>query len=149
MLMPDTVPGCLFAPCGMNCLVCYVHLKEKKPCSGCLGDDDNKPDRCRTCTIKKCAHGKGFSHCYECGEFPCKGVRNLEKSYNTRYQASLIANSNIVKTCGLEHFQKADSEKWKCGSCGGVISLHDRVCSECKEKQEGYYQLLKNRNKAR
>ncbi|CAG0930138.1 hypothetical protein TFLX_01615 [Thermoflexales bacterium] len=133
MKMPDTIDQFLFAPCGMNCMVCYVHLKEKKPCSGCLGDDQHKPERCLNCSIKRCAKDKGHAYCYECPVFPCKQVKNLEKSYLKRYQVSLLANSRIVKEKGLEYFQNEERQKWAC-DCSGVISLHDRICSECKKE---------------
>lgn len=132
MKMPETLKPILFAPCGMNCMVCYVHLKSKKPCNGCLGDDVNKPDRCKKCEIKNCANAKGLVYCYECKDFPCKRIKNLEKSYTTRYKTSLVANSEIVKTKGLVSFMQEERTKWLC-DCGGVISLHDRFCSECKK----------------
>ena len=37
----------MFAPCGMNCKVCYKHCYNKKPCSGCLNSDKGKPEHCR------------------------------------------------------------------------------------------------------
>jgi len=131
--MPNNIDLFLFAPCGMNCLVCYVHLKNKKPCQGCLGDDADKPDRCRNCQIKNCANSKELHDCYECSDFPCKNIKNLEKSYRTRYQTSLIANSEFVQVNGLVSFMEKEREKWRC-SCDGVISLHDRYCSECKKE---------------
>ena len=27
-----------------------------------------------------------------------------------------------------------EKEKWTCAQCGGVISLHDRACSECGDE---------------
>jgi hypothetical protein len=135
MLMPDKIDTFLFAPCGMNCMVCYVHLKDKKPCHGCLGDDAGKPERCRVCKIKDCAKGKGLTYCYECSEFPCIKIKNLEKSYKSRYNTSLLENSKIVKDNGVEYFLKTESKKWICRKCGSVVSLHDRICSGCNEKQ--------------
>ncbi len=132
MKMPETLETFLFAPCGMNCMVCYVHLKSKKPCDGCLGDDINKPERCKKCEIKLCANTKGLVYCYECNDFPCKHIKNLEKSYKKRYKTSLIANSENVKANGIASFMREEREKWLC-SCEGVISLHDRFCSECKK----------------
>lgn len=134
MIMPADIGNNMFAPCGMNCMVCYVHLKNKKPCSGCLGDDSDKPDRCKICEIKICAGEKGIIYCYECSGFPCKRIKNLDKSYIKRYQASLIENSNTVKNKGIEFFFKIEKTKWKCLSCNGVISLHDKACSECGKK---------------
>lgn len=39
MKMPDKIESAMFAPCGMNCLVCYKHCCHKKPCAGCLKGD--------------------------------------------------------------------------------------------------------------
>ena len=133
MKMPPVIPGHLFAPCGMNCMVCYVHLKVKKPCNGCLGDDLHKPERCKTCQIKNCAHQKGHAYCFECADFPCKSIKNLEKSYNQRYNVSLVENSIQVKMKGVAVFQVQELAKWTCKKCSGVISLHDQQCSECHQ----------------
>lgn len=42
----------MFAPCGMNCKVCYKHCYHKKTCAGCLNSDKGKPEHCRKCKIK-------------------------------------------------------------------------------------------------
>ena len=63
-------------------------------------------------------------------------IKNLEKSYNKRYQASLMENSNTVRQHGLEIFMEKQKEKYTCSKCGGIISIHDRECSECQEKME-------------
>lgn len=134
MKMPEKIENQLFAPCGINCMVCYVHLKDKKPCCGCLVDDNNKPERCKNCKIKNCTQEKGLIYCYECSEFPCKQIKSLEKSYNKRYNTSLIENSKKVKERGITAFEASEREKWICQICSGVISLHDAECSDCKNK---------------
>ena len=97
MKMPtENIDAIMFAPCGMNCKVCYKHCYHKKPCAGCLNSDKNKPEHCRKCKIKDCIKGKGLSYCFECSDYPCKLIKNLEKSYNKRYQASLMENSEFV-----------------------------------------------------
>lgn len=69
MKMPkENIDTVMFAPCGMNCMVCYKHCYHKKPCAGCLNSD-------------------------------------MEKQ----------------------------KEKYTCSQCGGIISIHDRECSECQE----------------
>lgn len=133
MKMPNEIPDYLFAPCGMNCLVCYVHLKDKKPCGGCYGDNKHKPERCVNCKIKTCANEKGFKYCFECSDFPCKAIKNMEKSYKKRYGVSLIENSILVKDSGVSSFQKVEQNNWKCHACSGIISLHDNACSICKQ----------------
>lgn len=130
----EPVDTAMFAPCGMNCLVCYKHCYHKKLCAGCLSGDQGKPEHCRACKIKDCVQGKGHTYCFACAEYPCKLIDNLEKSYNTRYQTSLKANSELVRLHGVERFIKLQREKYTCPKCGGIISIHDRECSECQEK---------------
>ena len=67
MKMPkENIDTGMFAPCGMNCLVCYKHCYHKKPCAGCLNSDKGKPEHCRKCKIKECIKIKELSYCFEC-----------------------------------------------------------------------------------
>lgn len=135
MKMPrENIDAIMFAPCGMNCKVCYKHCYHKKPCAGCLKSDKGKPEHCRKCKIKDCVREKSLSYCFECPEYPCKLIKNLEKSYNKRYQSSLMENSCFVQAHGLECFMEQQKEKYTCPRCGGIISIHDRECGECQEK---------------
>ena len=112
----------------------YKHCYHKKPCAGCLNSDKGKPEHCRKCKIKNCIKEKSLSYCFECAKYPCSLIKNLEKSYNKRYQASLIENSRFVQAHGLEHFMEQQKAKYICPKCGGIISIHDKECSECQEK---------------
>lgn len=134
MRMPEKIEADMFARCGMNCMVCYKHCYHKKPCAGCLNSDRGKPEHCRKCRIKDCAAGKNITYCYECADFPCKQIKSLEKSYNSRYHASLLENSNDVKEHGMKALLEKHRRKYKCPDCGGIISLHDAECSECQHK---------------
>lgn len=134
MRMPEKIEADMFAPCGMNCMVCYNHCYHKKPCAGCLNSDRGKPEHCRKCRIKDCTAGKNITYCYECSDFPCKQIKSLEKSYNSRYHASLLENSSDVKEHGMEALLEKHRRKYKCPDCGGIISLHDAECSECQYK---------------
>ncbi len=53
-------------------------------------ESDNKPASCRKCKIKICAEEKGLTLCDECTEFPCVLVKRLDKSYQKRYDESLV-----------------------------------------------------------
>lgn len=133
MKMPDKIDVQMLAPCGINCVVCYKHVgikKNAKPCEGCLKGDLGKPAHCHTCKIELCAQDKGLAHCFACEAFPCKLVKNMERSYTKRYHVSLIENSRAAKEKGIPAFLEEGREKWMCG-CGGAFSLHDGVCSEC------------------
>jgi hypothetical protein len=136
--MPETIEDIMFAPCGMNCSVCYKHVgmrKHAKACEGCLKSNEGKPEHCRQCGIKTCAQSKGFIHCFECAEFPCKLIKNLEKSYLKRYSVSLIENSQTACANGIAAFLEHDRHKWTCADCGGAFSLHDGFCSECQGRR--------------
>jgi len=126
----------MLAPCGMNCTVCYVHLREKKPCLGCRGQGASQPEHCRKCEIKDCANSQGIEFCFECSSFPCTTIKRLDKSYRQRYQVSLIDSAIRIKTVGAKRHLLEEKEKWTCSHCGGVISLHDRACSECGQEIE-------------
>lgn len=71
-----------------------------------MGDDSLKPDRCKSCNIMNCAKEKGFIYCYECSDFPCKQINNLEKSCNRQYKNSLTNNSRDVQNKGITFFLK-------------------------------------------
>lgn len=135
MIMPlEPIETTMFAPCGMNCMVCYKHCCHKKPCAGCFKSDMDKPEHCRKCRIKACAKEKAVAYCYECTEYPCTSIKNLEKSYITRYGASLMANSRYVKEKGLAAFMEQQKITFTCPECGGVVSIHDSQCSECQRR---------------
>lgn len=135
MKMPEgKIDTIMFAACGMNCMVCYKHCYHKKPCAGCFNSDKGKPEHCRQCKIKDCIKKKELTYCFECSEYPCQRIKNLEKSYNKRYQTSLMENSEYVKLNGLEQFMLYQKEKYTCQKCGGIISIHDQECSECQNK---------------
>ena len=111
MKMPDEIPETMIAPCGMNCWVCYVHLRKKKNCLGCQGQDDLKPEHCRKCKIKDCALGQGIHFCFECSSFPCAIIKRLDKSYRQRYQVSLVDNAFRQKILGVELYLREEKEK--------------------------------------
>ena len=137
MKMPESIEMIMFAPCGMNCKVCYKHCYHGEYCAGCLTNSMGKAEHCHKCKIKDCVQSKGLNYCFECLEFPCKQIKYLEKSYNKRYQASLIKNSEFVQKYGLEKFMEQQKEEYTCSKCGGIISIHDKECSECQQKMKG------------
>jgi len=128
----------LIAPCGMNCGVCVNYLMMKNDlkkkgfnrqyCAGC------RP-RGKHCTFM--AHhcdlvGKGLVRfCYECDNFPCQRLKNLDKRYRTKYHLSMIENLTFIKEHGMQAFLDKEAEKWRCPECGGVISCHNGLCLEC------------------
>jgi len=134
MIMPEQINELYLAPCGVNCFVCYVHLKKKKPCNGCYGDNENKPERCKNCRIKNCVISKSIKYCFECNDFPCVLIKNLDKSYRKRYSVELIKSAGFIKENGIEKYMKNERNKWLCMDCGGIKTQHGNYCSECTSK---------------
>jgi hypothetical protein len=95
----------------MNCMVCYKYLSNQ-PCAGCaaLG---GKPAH-RQCRIRRCAGERGLSHCFLFGEFPCRLIKNLDKSYKTRYGVSLVEDALAAKEMGIAPFLTAQRSLFTC-----------------------------------
>jgi len=123
----------LIAPCGMNCNICRGHLYRRKPCAGCAGGDIGKPAACKSCLVTICEQRKasrsGF--CYECKDYPCRRIKDLDKRYRSKYNMSMIENLAFIKENGLEKFLQKEEKKWTCQRCGAVISCHIGYCMNC------------------
>jgi hypothetical protein len=130
---PESLDSTLIAPCGMNCGICSGHLREKKRCPGCNGDDAGKPNYCVVCRIKYCgeAGSRARKFCFECAQFPCARLRRLDKRYRTNYGMSMIENLENIRKLGLNEFVAREKSRWKCSECGGVICVHKKNCVYC------------------
>jgi len=43
----------------------------------------------------------------------------------------MIANLNLIKEKGIQHFLSEEARKWSCPECGGTIVIHRDLCSKC------------------
>jgi hypothetical protein len=105
----------LIAPCGMNCSLCIAHLRDRRRCPGCRGDDGNKSNSCLGCAIKNCEilNGKKWRYCSDkCPEFPCMRLKNLDKRYKTKYGMSMIENLANIKIKGVREFILQEEKRW-------------------------------------
>ena len=120
------------APCGVICDICLGFQRTKNKCVGC-NSIGNKAYHCTSCSIKTCPEKNGDEElfCYECCEFPCRRIKNLDKRYTTKYGESPIKNLQTIKEIGLKEFTRIEEEKWKCNSCGAVLCVHRKVCMTC------------------
>ena len=69
----------MIAYCGMNCELCSAYLKKRKnPCPGCKprGMGCLHPGGKGLCEK---VHNKEVEFCFECEDFPCKRLKNLDK----------------------------------------------------------------------
>jgi hypothetical protein len=131
----------LIAPCGMNCGTCLAYLREKNRCCGCRNDDPSKPKSCSACIIINCEllAATESKFCYECGKFPCKRLKALDKRYRTRYHVSFIENLMSIKVTGIDAYLKNEDKRWTCPSCGSVLCVHRESCRKCTYTKPGYY----------
>lgn len=126
----------MIAPCGLDCSLCsQAHLAENA-CAGCMGPDENKPEFCsQKCNIIKCEMllNNRYRFCDECPKFPCEELSERENRYMTEYplQESPFTNLRMIREKGMDAFLQEEREKWTCKECGGVISVHNAVCSQC------------------
>jgi hypothetical protein len=123
----------MIAPCGMNCGICRAHLRTNRICPGCHGEDAKKSASCIKCIIRNCETIKlnKSKFCFECENYPCKRLIQLDKRYRTKYSMSMIENLGNIKRIGLSAFIENEKERWLCQRCGGVICVHQGYCLSC------------------
>ncbi len=133
MKTPDVIDSSMIAPCGMNCGICSALLRERNICSGCNGDEAQKPDSCVACQIRNCPEleGNELAFCFVCAKYPCPRLRRLDKRYRTRYGMSMIENLGNIRELGLDEFAARERVRWSCPGCGGVICAHKPECVHC------------------
>lgn len=133
MLIRENNLNRLIAPCGMNCGICLAFLREKNTCKGCRGPDTDKPGSCIRCIIRNCEFivKSESSFCYDCQNYPCARLKQLDKRYKTKYHMSMIENLNYIKIEGLDKFVKKEHDRWLCDKCGGMICVHREYCLNC------------------
>ena len=123
----------LIAPCGINCRLCRAYIRDKKSCPGCRADDTGKAISCISCKIKNCAIMRNghIEYCYQCEEFPCQRVKNLDKRYRAKYGTSVIENLKGIEHFGIFQFIENENKKWTCPACGALICMHHSRCLSC------------------
>ena len=128
----------LIAPCGMNCSLCISYQFRDKDlnrkgfnktyCPGCIPRGENCMHMGHKCELL--AKGS-IRFCLECGNYPCKALKYLDKRYRTKYHMSMIENLEFIKEHGMEGFLKKEEEKWRCKECNGSICCHNGLCMNC------------------
>jgi hypothetical protein len=99
----------------------------KTYCAGCVPQGKNCYCK-RQCDLLK----KGLVRfCYECPDFPCQHLKNLDKRYRTYYHMSMIDNLEYIRENGINKFLEKEEEKWRCPECRAVICCHNWLCYRC------------------
>lgn len=128
----------MIAPCGMNCSLCVSHqaLKNdlnsqgfnKRYCPGCLPRGKNCTFLSKHCRLL--AKGS-VRFCFECSDYPCTRLRDLDSRYRSRYHMSQLENLNHIKENGFGSFLEKETCKWSCTTCSGLICCHNGLCLNC------------------
>jgi len=123
----------LIAPCGMNCGTCIAYLRDKNKCHGCRVDSADKLKSRMLCKIKNCTclANTSSKFCYDCGIFPCKRLKQIDKRYRTKYNTGFIQNLLKIKETGMANFLAFESARRSCPDCGAVLSVHRNHCLTC------------------
>lgn len=138
MHMNNKLTADLIAPCGMNCGICKAYLAysrgvpckkgEISRCTGCITRNKNCVFIRRDCEkIRK----KQIRFCYECADMPCKQLAKIDEHYRARYGMNMVENQLMIKEKGMDAFLTSQAEKYRCPSCGDLISVHDGKCYAC------------------
>jgi predicted Zn-ribbon and HTH transcriptional regulator len=69
--------------------------------------------------------------CYDCNEFPCERIKNIDKRYQAKYRTSLIQNLKALSVIKMDVYLQQETIKWTCKQCGSVLSVHNTRCSKC------------------
>ena len=128
----------LVAPCGMNCGICSGYLAFKYDvknkgikmpyCAGCRPRDKKCAFLKKRCNLLL---NEQVQYCYECPDYPCDGLRHIDKNYRASFRMSMIENLDYIKENDIKQFLSREEEKWKCPECGKVICCHNGICFNC------------------
>ena len=135
----DRITAEMIAPCGLDCSLCQRAQAETNPCPGCLGEDGLKPEFCsKQCGIILCRKRteNGYKYCDECPDYPCEDVTEKENRYTSKYPLYESPKKNLqeIRKLGMNRFLENERNQWACGDCGGIVSVHTGVCSECGKR---------------
>jgi len=128
----------LVAPCGMNCGICKAYLAYSRGvprkrgevihCTGCMARNKNCAFIRKGCEkIRK----QQIRFCHECANMPCERLAKLDSQYRVRYGMSMVENLKEMRDKGIDSFLESQHEKYKCPSCGDIVSVHEGRCYQC------------------
>ena len=143
------------AHCGLYCGVCGVHFatrdnndkflerllamyQEKIPGLEDISIDDLKCDGClsqrvglfcKSCAIKACTQGKGYSGCHECNDFPCDHIETFPVPVGKKV---ILRAVPFRRENGTEKWVRDEESWYACPECGYTIFRGAKRCNKCK-----------------
>ncbi len=121
------------AHCGMNCGLCVAFQREKNPCGGCRTGIEGNAKPCSGCVVRTCEKRltNHWEFCYDCINYPCKKLVELDEKHNEKYGVSPIRNLDFIKENGIESFVTKEVNQWTCLRCGATLCMHGEKCAQC------------------
>ena len=93
--------------CGCFCGGCPTYTRDRNPCPGAAINIK----RCEGCKkFHLCCKERGITHCYQCDEFPCRGLKTFTKSW-LKYGQNFIENQIYIRDNGESGFLKHYNSK--------------------------------------
>lgn len=83
--------------CGIKCMECSY--RETMNCPGCVNME--KPFWGESCQVKSCCESKNTENCGECGNFPCKVLKQF--AYDEKEGDGGKRIEQCKKWCGICH----------------------------------------------
>ncbi len=107
------------APCGMNCELCHSFQNKKK----IARDVEEEVPTALSQDVTRESY-----IVFECSQYPCRRLRQLDERYRTHYNMSMIENLEFIKEYGENAFysnnrRNSMSRLWKVTN-GTLRGLH-------------------------
>jgi hypothetical protein len=104
---------------------------EDLKCYGCKSGDP--ASWCKDCEIKECAISKNHEFCFECDQYPCKLLKELQ-SDKVVHHASILRALERIKNIGREKWLSEQAKRWSCPECGTPSTWYRKKCENCSSE---------------
>jgi hypothetical protein len=144
--MKTSPPNAVAAVCGLYCAACSFYIgSHEEPerlaglaarfgrsvdavyCDGCRSE--RRTFYCETCSLFRCAAGRGLDFCSECSDYPCADLKAFQEELPHR--AELWNSLETIRTRGWRVWEEEMQELYACPGCGIINSAYDVECRAC------------------
>jgi len=106
-------------------------------CGGCKSDGFLYAGCC-ICGFRDCARGKGFEHCTDCSDYPCRMYAKWQSAARfLPHVGEAAAGMAKIKRDGADAWLAAQKKRWSCPDCGAPFSWYAPECPTCGRNLTG------------
>ena len=81
--------------------------------------------------MRECVNKKNLEWCYQCNDFPCQMLYDLQSYWRT----PVVENLRQIEKIGVGKWLEEQEWKWKCTNCDtGLHWFSFGLCPECGEE---------------